>query len=116
MSDVANYNFEVWRGNHWIPELRWKAPTSPSDSTLIPVNLTGRTIKISIFYGETTITKDATITDAVAGEFKFTFTPAETRSFPLGGVAIYEIEVTTNGIQRTLQSGKIIVKGGNNAD
>lgn len=76
---------------------RYRGDTYPIIATLsenkTPVDLTGSTIKLTISYN-TPVTITATITDAINGEVRFDFTPADVDT---AGTFNYDIQVEDAG-------------------
>ena len=87
--------------------------TLVSDSTDLPINITGYTFESEIKFNYsdvnvvTTIT--CTIVDAIEGKFRISLSAAQTTSM-LAGEYVYDIKMTTNSnvISRVLQ-GQLIV-------
>jgi len=67
--DIPEHNFAIYKGDDKVKYFRYIADS-------LPVDITSYVIKLECTL--LSLTKIATITDALAGEFTFTFTPSDT--------------------------------------
>jgi hypothetical protein len=106
-------DISIWRGNTETLPLAVKVR---SGATLVPVNLTGSTLRFRAEWAGGSIAKDITITDAALGLAELVLSTAETRGVPQGSTARFEIERWVGLDQKTILYGRLVASGGLNPD
>jgi len=86
--DIPEYNFAIYKGDDKVKYFRYIAGS-------LPVDITGYVIKLECTL--LSLTKTATITDELAGEYNFAFVPSDTANLVENRVK-YEVVFYPTGL------------------